>query len=272
MNLIERFSYLLNGQPVPAPAAIVPAPQDRAGPGPSTSNFLQNAPERRGGYEVVAQALAANRGGHRNVTPDSSLSQAAVWACVRVLSETLASLPLFMYERQVSGKRRAVEHDLYPILHDQANPEMTAFAFRETMQAHLALWGNAYAQIIYDANGHIAELWPLRPDMMRQSRIEAGMRWYLYQHPDGKMDWYSQDTIWHIPGLGDGINGYSPIGLMRRSIGLSMAAEEFGSRFFENDATIFGIRVEDETDATLFDHRIRSGADAGVHEQFFDVF
>lgn len=216
MNLIERFSKYLNGPTVP--------------PAPTT--------EKRGGYEVVFQAINENRANaHGFITPDSSLSQAAVWACVRVLSETLASLPLFTYERTEKGKRRATEHELYSVLHDQANPQMTAFAFRETMMGHLALWGNAYAQIIYDGRGRIVELWPLRPDKVLQSQMEAGRRWYRYQNAAGGTDWYSQDEIWHIPGLGgDGMDGYSPIGLMRRSIGLSMSAEEFGARFFENDA------------------------------------
>ena len=77
----------------------------------------------------------------------------AVYACVRILAETIASLPLHVYRYTDSGKEKAIDHQLYYLLHDEPNPEMTSFVFRETLMSHLLLWGNAYAQIIRDGRG-----------------------------------------------------------------------------------------------------------------------
>ena len=99
-----------------------------------------------------------------NVTPDRALQASAVHACVRVLAETIASLPLHVYKRLDRGKEKATDHYLYPILHDAPNPEMTSFEFRETMMGHLCLRGNAYAEKVFDRAGRIKELWPLNPD------------------------------------------------------------------------------------------------------------
>ena len=145
---------------------------------------------------------------------------------------------LILYERTAQGKRRATDHYLYPLLHDRPNPVMTAFQFREVQQASLALWGNAYSRIIWDARGRVTELWPMHPGGMLETRAdELGRRLYHYQHSDGYLEWIPEDEVWHIPGLGgNGRDGYSPIGLMRRTIGLAMDAEEFGARFFQNDA------------------------------------
>lgn len=195
--------------------------------------------EQRGGLEVIVEAFRQNRANERGlVTPNQSLRVAAVWACVRVLSETMASLPLILYERLPEGKRRAQDHYLYPILHDRPNPAMTAFQYREVLQASLALWGNAYSRIYWDERGRVTELWPLLPGgMIETANDELGRRLYHYQYPDGEMEWLSEDEVWQIPGMGgNGRDGYSPIGLMRRTIGLAMDAEEFGARFFQNDA------------------------------------
>jgi len=194
--------------------------------------------EKRGWETVVVEAW---RGGvssaGQNVTPGSSLQMAAVFACVRVLWETIASLPLFIYEREEDGKKRAQDYYLYELLHDRPNPRMTAFEYREMLQSHLALWGNAYSRIVYDGSGQIQELWPLRPGGILQSEYRNGLRYYLYQAANGKTEWLSAVDIWHLKGLSsDGEYGYSPIALMKRAIGLGISAEEFGSKFFENDA------------------------------------
>jgi HK97 family phage portal protein len=175
-----------------------------------------------------------------DVTPDKALQVAAVFACVRILAETVASLPLPIYRRLGNGgKARAPDHYLYPILHDQPNPEMTSFSFRETMMGHVATWGNAYAEIEFNQGGGINALWPLRPDRMRVKR-EGGRLQYLYRVPDkvgGQEITLEMERIFHVRGLSNnGIVGYSPIQLARQSVGLALAAEEFGGRFFGNDA------------------------------------
>lgn len=201
--------------------------------------FDRTATEQRGSWEVVLEAFNQNRenAGGDPASPSAALKFGAVFACVRILAESVASLPLILYERQERGKRRATEFYLYNLLHDRPNEMMTAFEFRETVQGHLALWGNAYSQIEYDDAGRIIELWPLNPGMMLETKVENGQRLYHYQLPNGNLQWISGYIIWHLRGLGnDGLNGYSPIGLMRKAVGLGMAAEEFGSRFFKNDA------------------------------------
>lgn len=178
-----------------------------------------------------------------HVSPGTSIRNTAVFDCVRILAETVASLPLIIYERQVPrGKKRAQDHYLYSILHDKPNEKMTAFEYRETLQGHLALWGNAYSQIDYDARGRVRALWPLRPDKMLDIVEENGRRFYHYQLPSNKLEWLPEERVWHLRGLGgDGLNGYSPITLMRKAIGLGMAAEEYGSRFFGSGARPGGV-------------------------------
>ena len=95
------------------------------------------------------------------VSEESSMRVSAVYACVRVLSETIASLPLPIYKRLDRGKDKAYDHPIYSLLHDMPNPEMTSFTFREVMMTNLLLWGNAYAQIVRNGYGQIVELWAL---------------------------------------------------------------------------------------------------------------
>lgn len=172
------------------------------------------------------------------------MQSSAVYACVRILAETVASLPLPVYERlPIGGKARAPTHSLYTVLHDVANPEMSAFSLRETMQAHLALWGNAYAEIVRDAGGRVRELWPIAPNLVTVNRSTVTKELlYSVQLPDGTQKPMSAGQILHIPGLGfDGIKGLAPIGYARQSIGLALATEEFGARFFGNGTNLGGI-------------------------------
>lgn len=179
-----------------------------------------------------------------NVTPDRALQASAVYACVRVLAETIASLPLHVYKRLARGKEKATDHYLYPILHDAPNPEMTSFEFRETMMGHLCLRGNAYAEKVIDRAGRVKELWPLNPDRVTVERDKATKQLvYTVTIPDeARKVELGSDRILHIRGLsGDGIIGYSPIKLARESIGLSLATEEYGARFFGNGSRPGGV-------------------------------
>lgn len=167
----------------------------------------------------------------------SAMQSVAVYACVRVLSESIASLPLILYERlQPKGKNRAVNHNLYPILHDLPNPEMTSMELRETLVGHQCGWGNAYAEIEYSNGGKIKGLWPLRPDKTKPKRVN-GQIVYMVDMPTGQTVGLPFNRVMHIKGLGyDGMVGYNPIHLARQAIGLSLATEEFGARFFGNGA------------------------------------
>ena len=111
----------------------------------------------------------------KRVNERSAMQMTAVYSCVRILSEAIASLPLHLYKYDENGsKEKATEHQLYTLLHDEPNPEMTSFVFRETLMTHLLLWGNAYAQIIKNGKGEIVALYPLMPDRMKVDRDEHG--------------------------------------------------------------------------------------------------
>lgn len=191
------------------------------------------------GYEVLVEALAANReaAGTSIGEPTTALKLSAVFACVRILAETIGELPLILYEQRGESRERATNHYLYSLLHDSPNELMTGFEFREAVQAHLALWGNAYIQMEYDARGRVTELWPLMPKMMMATKVEGNRRFYHYMLPDGKMIWLTSDKIWHLRGLGgDGLNGYSVVGFARKNFESGMMADEFAYRFYKNDA------------------------------------
>lgn len=197
--------------------------------------------EARGGFEVYLDAYKSNleaAGGSTAVTsPESALRMSAVYACVRIISETVASLPLIIYERLDRGKRRAQEFYLYDLLHDRPNSRMTALEFRETIQSHLCLWGNAYTRIVYDGQGRIEELWPLPPKNLMQTGTSNGVKYYQFLDQNYKYIWYSEGEFWHLRGMGDnGEKGYSPISLFKRAVELGIDAEEFGVKFFENNA------------------------------------
>lgn len=189
---------------------------------------------------LIDWAGAPTKAGTR-VSPDTALQYSAVLACVRILAETVASLPLPVYRRLMPrGKQRAPEHPLYRVLHDEANPEMTAFTFRETLQAHLAMWGNAYAEIEYDTDGRVVALWPLLPDRTWPERVN-GVKVYKTIIA-GKGYVLPAWRVFHVVGLGfDGIRGYSPIRLAREAIGLGLAAQEFGARLFSQGARPAGV-------------------------------
>ena len=116
----------------------------------------------------------------KNVTERSAMQMTAVYSCVRVLSEAVAGLPLHLYKyRSDGGKEKSIDHPLYFLLHDEPNPEMTSFVFRETLMTHLLLWGNAYAQIIRNGKGEVIALYPLMPNRMTVDRDSKLARWRL---------------------------------------------------------------------------------------------
>ena len=187
-------------------------------------------------------------GSGKSVTARSAIQVSAVYACVRVIAETVASLPLHVYEQTDAGNVKATEHPLYRILHDEPNPEMTSFIWRETALSHLLLWGNAYCQIIRTGRNHIVSLYPLLPDHMEVDRDSKGVLTYTYTTGEGKLVRLAPEDVLHIPGLGfDGVMGYSPIALEKNAIGLGIAAEEYGSKFFGNGATPSGVLTHPNT-------------------------
>lgn len=171
-----------------------------------------------------------------NLSVEGALTLPAVFACVRVISETVASLPLLTYRRQGRGKLRAGDHALYGLLKEQPNPEQTSFEWREMMIAHTVTWGNGYSEIVWNRRGQPVALWPLRPDRMTVER-KNGELLYHYRRNNGQPETLPAYRVHHIRGLsGNGLTGYSPVRLAMQAIGLGLATEEFGARFFSNGA------------------------------------
>lgn len=212
------------------------------------SGILTRLFERRGHPSSAATAALFDNilGGNWRtasgvtVTPQSSLQVAAVFACVRLLSETVATLPLISYRRLASGgKDRATKWSLYSVLRNLPNPEMSAVDFWGALESHIELWGNAYAEKEMDRAGRVKALWPLRPDSVLPERNETtGRLEYSVIVKDGQLPVIvPAERILHIRGFGtNGLYGLSVIQQARQAIGLSLAAEEFGARFFGNGA------------------------------------
>ncbi len=202
---------------------------------------VDTTPTRPAARRSMEQMLGSSGGG--GVSEEGAMRLSAVYACVRVLAETVAALPLIVYERQERGKRRATETSLYTLLHDAPNPLMTAFEWRETLMGHLALWGNAYCEIEYSNGGEILALWPLRPDLMEDIRRGSQGLTYVYRLPDGKQQILPGERVFHVRGLSpDGVRGYSPVAdFSRRLVGMGLAVEAYGSAFFGNGARPGGV-------------------------------
>ena len=181
----------------------------------------------------------------------TAMQTTAVYACVRILAEAVASLPLHVYEYQDDGGKKLVhDHPLYYLLHDEPNPEMTSFVFRETLMSHLLIWGNAYAQIIRDGAGRVLGLYPLLPDKMEVQRDDKGNIYYVYSRNSDENPTFKEygniklkaEDVLHIPGLGfDGLIGYSPIAMAKNAVGMTLACEEYGASFFANGANPGGV-------------------------------
>lgn len=172
----------------------------------------------------------------------NALTYSAVWSAVGQISSTIASLPLKLYRRTPDGgKEPFAGHKLYELLHDNPNPEMTSFIFREILQAHLLTWGNAYSEIERDGFGRPAALWPIPPDRVEPIRDGADRLVYRVKGDRlGDILIPAADML-HVPGLGfDGIKGYGLIQMARESLGLGLAAERFGGTFFGNGSTFGG--------------------------------
>ena len=184
------------------------------------------------------------------VNEHTAMQMTAVYSCVRILAEAVAGLPLHLYKyTDNGGKEKALSHSLYFLLHDEPNPEMSSFVFRETLMTHLLLWGNAYAQIIRNGKGEVIALYPLMPNRMKVDRDSRGNLYYSYtryidEAPalNGITVTLRPTDVLHIPGLGfDGLVGYSPIAMAKNAIGLAMATEEYGAKFFANGAAPGGV-------------------------------
>ena len=183
------------------------------------------------------------------VTPSSARRATAVWCAVKILSESVSSLPVFVYKRRPDGKGKdkLTTNPIHRLIHDQPNPYQTSLEWREMLQGHLCLRGNAYSEIYFDGRGGIKALMPLHPDRMRvydisKERIGDQPLVYEYQPANGPNRFLFMDEIIHLKGLSDdGLVGLSPISECREALGLTIVTEEYASRFFGNYANPGGV-------------------------------
>lgn len=193
--------------------------------------------------EALLESGASGAGIH--VTDDSAMELSSVYACVRVIAETVASLPLMVYKR--TGERSRVidrKHPLFKVLHRRPNPWMTAFTFRETMVGHLVLRGNAYARIVRNGGGDVAQLWPLHPASV--APFLRGDELFYRVNQGGTVKEYPRTQILHLRGMGgDGVTGYSPIRQAREAVALALACEQSGTKLFGNGSSPGGILTHD---------------------------
>lgn len=194
---------------------------------------------------ATEQIFEAIRGGNGSssgaaVTPANAMRVSAVYACVRILAETVAQVPLLLYRRHGDGRDRATDHPLYPLLHDAPNEYQTSFEFREMMQGHVSLRGNAYARKIY-SRGQLQELIPLHPDTV-SAEGKNGKMIYKVTDEMGRQQERTSREIFHVRGMSsDGYLGLSPIHVARDIIGMTITTENYGATLFRNGAKPGGI-------------------------------
>ena len=247
-------------------------------------------PERRSALENPAVPLsskeaiawlgggdATDAGEHINETTAMKIS--TVYTCIRVLSESVASLPVRLLRITPQGRIQELENPLSFLLGTAPNPEMTSFVFFEVLTHHLCLTGNAYAEIERDGTEPVA-LWPLNPRLTRPVRLPNGE--LAYETTDGAKRTLAAKDILHIPlTTYDGIVGLSPIQQAARCLGLAAAAEKFGSRFLSNYAmpqialvTKQQVKPEDKTRMRGDWEKLQSGVNAhrvAVLDQDMDI-
>jgi HK97 family phage portal protein len=210
------------------------------------SRFRASSSDRSPWGDFWFEPVGMRSGSGLRVSADSAMRLTAVYACVRILSETMASLPFVLYRTDASGgKVRVTDHWLYRLFARRPNRFQNPFEWREMMQGHLALRGNAYNRIVANARGEITELVPIHPDRIRIELLPSGEFRYRVTDRDGHESVLPRGEVWHLRGLSsDGLLGMSPIEIARESVGMALAAQDYGARFFANDAKPTGGWIE----------------------------
>ena len=177
---------------------------------------------------------AMDSGSGVDVTPKAVMQLDAAWSCVRLISETIATLPLSMYERTARGKRLASQHAMHFVIHDQPNVDSTASVFWEAMVASMLLRGAGRAEKLM-VGGQVVGLAFLDPDKLVIGRNLQGRKTYNYPRPNGEMREIPVDRIWTIPGFTlDGINGVSVIAYGAKVFGTAIAADKAAANTFKS--------------------------------------
>ncbi|NNF65978.1 MAG: phage portal protein [Gammaproteobacteria bacterium] len=174
------------------------------------------------------------------VNESAAMQYSAVSACVLVLSESVAQLPLSLHRKAGTKREIASDHPAHRLMRDEPNDDMTSFTFRSTLQGHATTWGNGFAFIVRDADNRASRLIPLLPDRTFVRRVNGQVVYRTVL--DGSSVDMGQFEVLHIPGFGfDGLTGYSPIQLQREAIGMGIAGQQFSGKLFSNGGSISGV-------------------------------
>ena len=202
------------------------------------------------------------------VTPITAMQTSTVFACVRILSEQVGNMPLNTFERVDGSKKLAVDLPLFDILELNPNPDMSAMAFRQAVTAQILLWGNGYVEIQRNGAGQVSALWPRGAWKTNPNRINGRLVYETTDTPNGQKRIIDSADMLHIPYVSlDGQIGLSPIGQARQTVGMALAMDKFGSRFFANNAmpkiaikTPKAMQPKDKTQARIDWEALQSGA------------
>src|SRR5258708_3242415 len=192
------------------------------------------------------EPVSVRTGSGQRVNADTAMRLTAVYGCVRVLAETMACLPFCLYRtNSQNGKDPVIDHWLYRLLAKRPNNWQNPFEWMEMMEGHLALRGNSYNEIVANSRGEVVQVIPKHPDRMTMEFLDNGSFRYRFKDPSGQDVIYPRSSIWHLRGLSaDGYMGLNPIAQARESIGVGLAAQDYGARFFANDAKPTGGWIE----------------------------
>lgn len=195
-------------------------------------------------FEPVTMRTASGA----RISSETAMRLSSVYACVRILSESMASLPFILYRPSKNrGKVEVTDHWLYRLFHIRPNRFQNPFEWREMLMGHLTLRGNAFCRIVSNANGEITDLIPIHPDRISLVLSQSQSDEYSYRIIDrlGNQIFLPRGAVWHLRGLSsDGMIGLSPIEMARESFALALCAQDYGSRFFANDAKPTGGWIE----------------------------
>jgi HK97 family phage portal protein len=210
------------------------------------SRWKASTDDRSPWGDFFFEPVTVRAGSGMRVSADNALRVAAVYASVRILAETMASLPFVLYrQRADGGKDRVTDHWLYRLLAKRPNRYQNPYEWREMLQGHLGLRGNAFNRIVANSRGEIQELVPIHPDRIKMELTPAGDYRYRVTDRLGVETILPRGEVWHLRGLSsDGLMGMSPIELARESLGMALAAQDYGARFFANDAKPTGGWIE----------------------------
>lgn len=190
--------------------------------------------ETRSGWAGIFHSAGRTTSG-QVVTPQRAMQSAAVYTCVTFLSKIMASMPIELKQRTSKGVTTP-NHPIGKLLSSKPNPEMTIFDFISVSVGHLALNGNCYAELVYDRQGNVAEIYPIHPDQVRIEHVDNDLV-YFVRTPKGYVPLLKEDVL-HVKWFSnDGVKGISPIQHASELVGHSMALQEYGTSFFANDAT-----------------------------------